>query len=85
MKKYYVDVAPGGLEMRLIGPDGWQGPWRSTEPHGRRQIEADRRQRRYTVTAGRVFSWTLVVMTLAWSAALAALGIWVVIRVVGSW
>jgi hypothetical protein len=85
MKDYYVDVAPGGLECRVIGPDGWQGPWRSTEPHGRRQIEADRARRKYAVAVGRVFSCTLITMALAWTAALAALGIWVAARVIGSW
>jgi hypothetical protein len=85
MNRYTVDVAPGGLECRIIGPDGWEGPWRSTEYHGRLQVVADRRRRRASVFVGRAFSVLVVVASLSWIAALAAAGVWVAVRVMASW
>lgn len=85
MKGYTIDVAPGGLEQRVIGPDGWQGPWRSTEYHGRLQVESDRRKRRVSLWIGNGFGCMMVTAGIAWLMALAALGIWVVMKLVSGW
>jgi hypothetical protein len=83
VKRYYVEVAPGGLECRVIGPDGWQGPWRSTEPHGRREVEADRRQRKMLVGAGRTFGCLIFVAFGTWVALALAGLVWVLRSVMG--
>ena len=84
MKRYYVDVAPGGLECRIVGPDGWQGPWRSTEPHGRRQVDNDKRQRQMVVAISRGFGCLLVSIVLAWFALALAGVVWLLRAVMGS-
>jgi len=81
VKKYTIDLAPGGLEARMIGPDGFQGPWRSTEYFGRLQIESDIRKRRLSLMIGNTLGGCLVIVGIAWLAALAALGVWIVFRV----
>jgi hypothetical protein len=83
MKRYYVEVAPGGLECRVIGPDGWQGPWRSTEPHGRRQVDNDRRQRKILMSLVRGFGCALVGVVLMWLALALAGLVWLLRSVMG--
>jgi hypothetical protein len=85
VKRFTIDVAPGGLEQRIIGPDGWQGPWRSTEYHGRLQIESDRRKRRISVFVGNSLGCMMVATGIAWMAALSALGVWVVLKLISGW
>jgi len=84
MKRYYVEVAPGGLECRVIGPDGWQGPWRSTEPHGRRQVDNDRRQRKILMGLVRGFGCALVGVVLMWLALALAGAVWL-LRSLAGW
>jgi len=84
VKKYTIDLAPGGLEARMIGPDGWQGPWRSTEYFGRLQIQSDIRKRRLSLLIGNALGGCLVIVGIAWLAALAALGMWIAFRVTQS-
>jgi hypothetical protein len=83
MKRYYVEVAPGGLECRVIGPDGWQGPWRSTEPHGRRQVDNDRRQRKILMGLVRGFGCALVGVVLMWLALALAGAAWLLKSLAG--
>jgi hypothetical protein len=84
VKRYYVEVAPGGLECRVIGPDGWQGPWRSTEPHGRRQVEADRRQRKMLIGVARSFGCLIFAVVGTWAALALAGLVWLLRSVMSS-
>ncbi len=83
MKRYFVEVAPGGLECRVIGPDGWQGPWRSTEPHGRRQVEADRTRRKMLVGLSRTFGCLMFAVVATWAALAFAGLVWLLRSVMG--
>jgi len=83
VKRYYVEVAPGGLECRVIGPDGWQGPWRSTEPHGRRQVEADRRQRKMLIGVARSLGCLIFAVFGTWAALALAGLVWLLRSVMG--
>jgi len=84
MKRYYVEVAPGGLECRVIGPDGWQGPWRSTEPHGRRQVDTDKRQRKILMGLTRGLGCALVGVVFMWLALAVVGGLWL-LRSLAGW
>jgi hypothetical protein len=83
-KVYDIEIMPGGLEMRAWTA-GWFGPWRSTEPEGQHLLERDIARHRFTQRVATAMAVATMVTGGIWLAALAALGIWVVVRLVSTW
>jgi hypothetical protein len=85
MKRIYdIEVMPGGLEMRAI-TTGWFGPWRSTEADGRQLVAKDIARHKAMTRLAAFMAVATMVTGAIWMGALAALGIWVFVRLVSSW
>lgn len=82
---YDVELGVGMMEMRATCTDGWAGPWHMTSPNGRVLVDADIARRKSALRVSGALGFAILTTAVIWFTALASAGIWLVLKVVGSW